>query len=92
VLWDSNNSGNKAELNMNYSVRWVLKGSYNSLAPVRMVQGGGAGRAERWMVMRADIARSNDVGLSWGNGACGSARDYCFISLWISVPGPETAE
>lgn len=46
----------------------------------------------RLRVARADITWGNDLGLSRGNGACGSARDYCFISLWISVPGIETAE
>lgn len=77
---------------MNVSIWWVLKGGYNNLAPVRMARGGGAGREGRLRVVGADITRSNDVGLSRGNGACRSARDYCFISLWISVPGPETAE
>lgn len=77
---------------MNGSIRWVLKGGYNDVAVVRMVQGGGEGREGRLRVSRADITQSNDVGLSRGNRACGSARDYCFISLWISVPGPETAE
>lgn len=74
---------------MNGSVSHLSGPTYNDVAAVRMAQGGGEGRLR---VVRADITQSNDVGLSRGNRACGSARDYCFISLWISVPGPETAE
>lgn len=89
VLWDSSSSGGKAEITeCQWLHSWVLKGGCNDVTLVRTVQGGEEGRERVFRMVRADRTWSNDV----GNRACGSARDYCFISLWISVPGPETAE